>query len=772
MNFATKPLELDKILKLVAPYAVSQRIKATILDLPIITNQEIISEMLLEVDQALISLIRTSNLGLDPNYDILEQIKRLEIGSVLSINELLLIKIFLRQEVAVVNYFNHLNKLKIDTPSLLKYFQGIFRHQDLLDYLNQIIDDEGLIYDNATTNLARIRRSINTRINTINQKLEKLLVKYGDFLTERVIVTRNDRYCLCFNVSYKNKIKGVIHDISSSGQTVYIEPDETRTIMAEVEILRAEENQEIQKILANVSNQLAMNIETLKNNLEIFLDLDLIFAKANYGYVINGVNPQLNTDGFINLIQARHPLIAAEKIVPINFKLDKNAPTMIITGPNTGGKTVALKTVGLLTLMAQSGLLIPAKEGSSVAIFENIYADIGDEQSLEQSLSTFSSHMTKIKKIIDNVTAKDLVIIDELGSGTDPVEGTSLAIAILDYLREKKPNLLVTTHYSELKLYAFEQTDIVTASVAFDEETLEPKYFLQIGLTGSSNAILIANRLGIRKEIIKHATQIVSGRQTDVAKILEKLALKEQELDRRNNELDNKQEKLNEQITKYDELLDRNAREQARVLKEITEQETQVWNQKQLEVQQIIKDLKKRQAISTKDEAEIKAKIRKPSQEIKPIVTNYNFKVGDNVFIITYQQTGKIVQINGDEYLVDLGPFTINFKKGDLQLTAASEKTKKPNRKRHSQASSIPAKTVSVELDLRGVRYEEVAPLLDKAIDDLLLSNLNSLRIIHGFGTGAVKNAVYEYIKNSKIVKSHRYGGENEGMMGVTIITL
>ena len=771
MNFAIKTLEFDKILNLVAPFAVSKRIQEHILSLPILINKNLIEEKLHEVDDALKAMRRTSSISLDPRYDIISQVKRLEIGSVLSVNELVLIKVFFQEETSLVNYFNHLTKLKIEVPSLLKYFNNITINEEMHELLNQTIDDDGVIYDDATPVLHRIRRQINSKISNINQRLDKLLIKYANFLNERVIVTRNDRYCLCFNSSYKNKIKGVIHDISSSGQTVYIEPDEIRSIMAEVEILRVEENQEIQKILANVSKNLTIHVESIKSNLDIFNELDLIYAKANYAHIIDGIIPKLNDEGTINLIKARHPLIDPNKIVPINFYLDKKAPTMIITGPNTGGKTVALKTVGLLTLMAQSGLLIPSDDLSEISIFKNIYADIGDEQSLEQSLSTFSSHIAKIKTIIDNVSKDDLVLIDELGSGTDPIEGTSLAIAILDYLREYQPNLVVTTHYSELKVYAFETSDIITASVAFDEKTLEPKYHLQIGLTGSSNAILIANRLGLKPEIIKNAQSNVQGRQNDVAKILEKLSHKEQELAKTERDHQLKIVELNEKIKKYDELLEKNQKEQARVLKEIIDQETQVWNQKQLEIQKIIKDLKKRQSLSAKEEAEVKTKIRRPDQP-KPIISDYDFKVGDYVFILTYQQTGKIIEIKGDDYLVDLGAFSLNFLKEDLQLTATPESSKQTKTRRRKPTGSTPTKSASVELDLRGVRFEEVKPLLDKAIDDLLLSGLSSLRIIHGFGTGAVKKAVHDYIKSSSIIKSHRYGGETEGMMGVTIINL
>ena len=771
MIYQTKTLEFDKILNLVSKHATSLRVKEAILELSIYNNPEVIKTLLHEVDDALEALNRASNINLDSKYDIVESLKRLEIGSILQPNELVLVHTFLKEEARLKAYYQNLKKLKIEAKYLETYFDEINLHDDLLKLLGETIDPDGNIYDHASPNLFKVRRILQSKIASVNERMEKLMTKYSDFLNERVMVMRNDRYCLCINQSFKNKIKGVVHDISSSGQTVYIEPEEIRAITSEIEFLKVEEKKEILKILANVSNKLAINLETLKINLEIFLILDLIYAKANYAKEINGIIPKINTEGLINLVQARHPLIDPKVIVPINFYLDKDAPTMIITGPNTGGKTVALKTVGLLTLMAQSGLLIPAGEKSVVAVFDNIYADIGDEQSLEQSLSTFSSHMTKIKKIVDNVTPNDLILIDELGSGTDPVEGTSLAISILDYLRKYKPRLVVTTHYSELKVYAFESSDIVTASVAFDTVTLEPKYHLQIGTTGSSNAILIANRLGINQEIIENAKVRVSGHQSDIAKIIENLAIKEQKLEDKKKRYEENQAELDEKMKKYDNLLLKNHQEQDRILKEIRDNETKLWNEKHLEIQKILKELKAKKELSAKEEAEIKQAINKPREKTK-VKTDYNFKVGDYVLIQSYGQSGFIKEIKGDDYYIDLGPFTLNFKKSDLLLTPVPKPDNQIRRKSRNTGGTLPEKRASVELDLRGVRYEEVHGLLDKEIDNLLLSNLKTLRIIHGYGTGAVKKAVHEYIKNSSLIKSHRSGGENEGMLGVTIITL
>lgn len=770
MNYSRKTLEFDKILSKVEPYAVSHRAKDAILNMDIYTNLDLIEEKLLEQLDCETAILRSNNIPLEPTYDILETLKRLDIKAVLTPQELVLVKKFLYQEYLLDRYLKRLKGLELDLPNLYKYLENIHIHKDLYEEVKLIIDDDAIILDSASKNLFIIRRKMESKEKEIDVKLDKIMNRYEDFLNEKIVVMRNNRYCIAVKDTFKNKIKGTIHDMSASQQTAYVEPAEISQIMADLDLLKLEEETEIQRILAKISDEIGLELETLGNNLEIFLELDIIFSKANYGISIQATKPKINKNQHILLKKARHPLIAPEEIVPIDFKLEKKAPTMIITGPNTGGKTVALKTVGLMTLMTQAGMLIPALEGSEVAIYENVYADIGDEQSLEQSLSTFSGHLTKIIKIIENVSKDDLVLIDELGSGTDPMEGTALAIAILNYLRSKAPSLLVTTHYQELKRYAFSKDDIITASVAFDEETLAPLYYLQIGLTGSSNAILIASRLGLDKDIIEDSKKIMAGKKDDSYNLLEKVSKKEQELLNKEQELSLKETELKDKINKYENLLNENAKEQERVIDELVRQEQEVWNKKHLEMNRLIKELKKKNELSFKDEAKLKEKMKRPDQTVE-IVTDYDFKVGDYVYIKPYDQTGKITKIKDEVYTVDLGPFSLKFKKADLLLTKAPKA--KPKKKTSKRRKGVePARKSIYELDLRGARYDEVAPLLDKAIDDLLLSGLNSLKIIHGYGTGAVRDAVYKYINNSSQIKEHRYGGEKEGMRGVTFITL
>ena len=454
MIFSEKTLEFDKILNIIETYAYSRYAKEAILNLPILTDINEIRRLLSETTDAKTAILRHTKLSLDTNYEIDEELKRLKINLILTIPEVLKMRNFLETELKIYKFQKELKRLVIPTIYLDEIFNLIITHQDILDKINQTIDYDGVIFDGATKELARIRKNLRSKQNSLLEKLDKVKEKYQNYLNEKTTVIRNDRYCLVVQDSFKNKVKGVIHDFSSSKRSVYIEPDETREITQAIEELKLEEAKEILKILAEITNYLYEISEDLTNNLEVIKRLDIIFAKAEYATIIDAYMPNLNQDLEINLIKAKHPLLDPNTAVPINFKLEKDAKTMLITGPNTGGKTVALKTIGLLTLMTQAGILIPAFETSNLKIFDNIYADIGDEQSLEQSLSTFSSHMTKIINTVNNATPIDLILIDELGSGTDPVEGTALAISIIDYLKKLDVSLIVTTHYSELKLYA------------------------------------------------------------------------------------------------------------------------------------------------------------------------------------------------------------------------------------------------------------------------------------------------------------------------------
>ncbi|MFP4178229.1 MAG: endonuclease MutS2, partial [Acholeplasmataceae bacterium] len=460
-----------------------------------------------------------------------------------------------------------------------------------------------------------------------------------------------------------------------------------------------------------------------------------------------------------------------DEVVPIDVEIDEYKRTLLITGPNTGGKTVALKTVGLMVLMAQSGLLVPLDEASELSVFEHVFADIGDEQSIAQSLSTFSSHLTKIVYMLEHVTDRSLVLLDEIGSGTDPNEGFSLAIAILDAFRKKNIRMMVTTHYSELKSYAYEQEHMAVASVAFDKKTLEPLYYLQMGATGSSHAFLIARRLGLDEAIVDEAKRIHSGRQTDLARAMEKLSDEMAHVEQQKKAYREELEKTRLAKAAYEQEMHVLNKERDQVIRTVRKKEEEKWRKIIRDAEQLLSDLQKKQHLTKPEFADLKHRIRTADQRSEEAVVKDRLSVGDDVFIIPYQQYGKIIESKNDRYRVLFGKFDLVFSASELKKER-SESTESEPKQRVKSAGATPRRSAPFEIDLRGYRYDEVKPALDEAIDRALLAGTHSFRVIHGFGSGAVRNAVHDYIKKSDFVKSHRFGGEGEGLNGVTIITL
>ncbi|MDL2292118.1 hypothetical protein LJC17_00795 [Acholeplasma sp. OttesenSCG-928-E16] len=492
MIFSAKELDIPKILILISSYTKTKSARDYILNMTPSTDLIEIETSLRQTEDINNHLLRVGQLPLIEDFDIFEILKLLPRGFILSGSDIMQIRLFLTMEKSVLEAFLYAKKLNITYNIIHEQISLITNHQSLLKMIDSIFDERGIIYDNASPGLSKIRRNISLKQKELDDKMRSFLDKYKDYLAENIITTRNNRYCIPVNITYKNKIKGTVLDISKTGQTVYIEPEVAFNIQSELEYLAVLENEEIQKILSILTNEIASSYDNLMKNLDIFLLLDVLHAKAMYARDIDGVMPRVNKEGKINIIKGRHPLIKKEQVVPIDVILNNEFKTMIITGPNTGGKTVALKTTGIFSVMTQMGILVSCDPQSDIAIFDNIFADIGDEQSIEQSLSTFSSHLKKIKNIMDNAKSNDLVLIDEIGSGTDPQEGSSLAIAILNHLRKKNLRLMVTTHYSDLKIYALENDGIMSASVAFDEKTLSPLYYLVLGSSGTSNAFLIA----------------------------------------------------------------------------------------------------------------------------------------------------------------------------------------------------------------------------------------------------------------------------------------
>ncbi len=772
MRFMTKPLELHLILEKVASHAKSKTIMQEILSLDPMTEVDLIERHLTEVNDMLSLVERQGILPLIEDYDIHELIQYASLDRTLTTQELLYIRLFLIMERDVIRYKKEYEKNRINAGVIKTYLDQLHNNESLLKYIESMMDQDGQILDDATPELSRIRKEMHKIEKQIQEKLQKLLVDYNSYLNEFVIVMRNDRFCIPVKDAFKNKIKGIIHDVSASKQTVYIEPEATRQLTAERESLIISEQKEIERIIYLMSEEVHHYKDALKDNLDLFLVLDFNQSKALYAKEIHAIKPSLNKEGKMVLVKAKHPLLDQKMAVPIHVELSDDIRTLLITGPNTGGKTVALKTVGLLTLMTQSGLLIPASETSHIAVFDQIFADIGDEQSILQSLSTFSSHLTKIIMMIDEVKDNTLILLDELGSGTDPNEGVSLAMSILDELTKYNIRMMVTTHYSELKTFAYEKQYMSTASVAFDKETLKPLYFLQMGTTGSSHAFLIARRLGLQENVVSHAELIYKGRQTDLSKVMEKLNDEMLYLEREKVRVERELEDALEEKKAHRQAKDKLLREQDHIIQVTKEKEEAKWQNLKDEVLSIIRDLQNKSQLSNPEIAEIKYQINQTIGKDQSHRFIDEMSVGDDVFIVPYQQYGKIKSIKDDDIRVLFGKFDMTFKNTDLRKEEPKKDLKKTIRPKKAQTTHEPVRKANLEVDLRGFRFEEVKEELDQAIDSAMLTGLHTLRIIHGFGSGAVRKAVHDYIRTSPYITSHRYGGEGEGLNGVTIITL
>lgn len=771
MFFDTKTLEFNKILDILSTFASSSYAKELIKELPISNNAKKITTMLDEVDDARLYQIKYSNPPFAGLSNQNELINRIRLKAVLSISDFLALKDLLYCTKNMINYYKNNIAKENNNSSLYTYFTNLNGVKKLADEIDNVISDEGEIYDTASPALNEIRKRIKVLEQQVRAKMQELLQSKAKMLNENLIVMRNGRMCLCVKAEYKNVLKGVIHDESASKTTVYIEPFSALEIANRIVSYKEEEKTEIAKILAQLSNvAFAYELE-IKNNFNNLIALDIIFAKALYAISIDAYKPSINEMGIIDIKKARHPLIDRQKCVPIDIKLGEDYEAIIITGPNTGGKTVAIKTCGLLTLMMQAGLLIPASFDSKMAVFDNVFSDIGDEQSIEQSLSSFSAHMTKVIKILNELTNNSLVLLDELGSGTDPKEGSNLAISIVEYLLNKKSRVIVTTHYADLKAFAYDKDNIINASVEFDTKTLRPTYKLLLGVPGRSNAITIARGLGLNEEIINRSIELNETNHTDLSLMLSKL--------------DDQNSILSEQIAKYEKenlaLNERLAKLQAKELKleaeyasfinKAKKEANEIIVKAQEDALALISEIeKKHENFKEHELAELKHQARQLEVIDVDTPTITDFKVGDEVFVKGWQRNGKITKINKDKYEVLVGNFTVTFTKNELSV--AKTVTKPVTKPKKYNAPGPVKKEAKLECDLRGFRYEEVAPELDLFIDKAYLAGLSQIYVIHGFGTGAVRKACYEFFKKCPHVKSTRFGGEGEGLNGVTVVYL
>ncbi len=770
MKADTKKLEFHKILQKLKGYAQTDLGKKQILEISPQIDQINIQRLLNEVEEAKIMIQRFDETPMTGVLDLTEIIKKARINSVLTIDEFL--RVVSHQEAVSRSliYFKKIISLEISAIHLSDYYSRLVSVPALKQAIESVIDKKGEIYDNASSKLAMIRKKIRVGEERINTKMSQLLRSEQSKLTDSLITIRNNRLVLPVKSEYKNSFKGIIHDLSSSGETVFIEPISCVDLNNDLQRYFIEENTEIDIILRALTEKVNEYGYDLESNLEILTYLDIVFAKAKYALAENFTKPQI-TKSTINLINARHPLIPLDVVVgnDINFK-DYNH--IIITGPNTGGKTVALKTLGLISIMVQSGLLAPVDEGSKTIIFKGIYADIGDEQSIEQSLSTFSSHIENIIRILKDAKEDALVLLDEIGSGTDPKEGASLAISIIDFLRKKQLYSMVTTHYPELKTYAYDLDNTINASVEFDIETLKPTYRLKIGVPGTSNAIQIARRLGLDKDLCDNAENVSLSFDTDVSKLIAKLEKQSMELedlnslnkekaiilDHKSKELDElkKQEKIrqNKLIETYEEQLKSRQADYLKKAKDLIDELDQL----------------KKNAESFKEHelAKLKHDVKKTffhDVEYKKS-SDKEISIGDTVKVLSYQRNALVnKELKNGEFEVQMGTLTLNVKKTEIEFV--SNESNEMSYQKKPVDTQI--RSVKVELDLLGKRYEEAMIELDKFVDDCLLNNLEYAYIVHGIGTGALRKGVEKYAKENAQVKAYRRGNENEGGVGVTV---
>ena len=778
-NKYLKILELDKIIEKVCQEASLKESINRLNNIELMNDKDDIEEALSEVNEACILYAKMNKFPIYFSSDIRYQLSKIHKSGLITLLELAEIGNFLDTIRDLVLYFNHLEDNKIEWTFLKKYLNNIVYPKDLNLRIKQIVTPYGEIKEDASLDLKNIYKSISDLERGIQSKIQELLNKYASKLTSSNISLRNDRYVLPVKNEYKNQVKGIVHDESASGETVFIEPMQVVEMNNKIASLREEEKREIDRIIKNVSATIDSFYDVLNIDYENLILLDIIYAKAKYALSIDARKVSVNDKGIVELYNCFHPLLNVEHIVKNNIIIGSDYKAIIITGPNTGGKTVLLKTLGLLSLMLKCGLLIPADEASQVNIFDSVYADIGDEQSINQNLSTFSSHMKNVINIINEVDENSLVLLDELGSGTDPVEGSSLAISIFDYLISKKCLLVATSHYSELKLHAYNSENIINASVEFDSVSLKPTYRLLIGVPGMSNALNVAANLGLRKDILDNAKDYVYKKNDNIGKVLDKMVNQANLLDKKIQEVELEKENIKKiEATKEAELKEIIASKN-KVIASANLEKEKIIEASMDEINSLIDELKnlKNTNIKGHEIADIKHKIRSLSSnfiEEDVYKEDLPLEVGSFVYIKSYKTYGNVEKVLKDKCVVNIGAISMTIDNDDLVVTKKEDKVediKKGYTKKDSTTKLEVKKNISTRFDMRGMRYEEANDALDKFLDDCIYASIHQATIIHGFGSGTMRKLVQDKIKGNKYIKEYRYGGEKEGGFGATIVT-
>ncbi|WP_019803807.1 endonuclease MutS2 [Streptococcus mutans] len=768
-----KTLEFDKVKKQFAHFLQSEQGQMELNDLLPMTNQEKIERSFAEIADVAQIFQEYASFGFGHSQDISESLRRLELGADLNIQELLAVKRILQISAELKDFYDNLENVDLQILDCL--FEKIETFPDLQGSL-QAINDGGFIEDFASPELTKIRHHIHQNEQQIRQILQEMLKKQGDLLAENLIASRSGRSVLPVKNTYRHRIAGVVHDISASGNTVYIEPRAVVNLNEEMTQARADERHEMTRILHDLSDRLRSQTDIIGNNAWLLGHIDFVRGKYLYMRENQASLPSLTTDQTIRLLSVRHPLLSNPIANDLHFEHDTTA--ILITGPNTGGKTIMLKTLGITQLMAQSGLPILADEGSKVAVFKDIFADIGDEQSIEQSLSTFSSHMTHIVEILQKANKDSLVLFDELGAGTDPQEGAALAMSILEHLRLSDIKTMITTHYPELKAYGIETEFIENASMEFDMVTLSPTYHFMQGVPGRSNAFEIARRLGLSEIIVAEAENLTNT-DSDVNKIIERLENQTIESRRR---LDNIREveqenlKFNRAVKKlYNEF----SHAQDKELRKAKLKAQEIVDKALAESDFILKNLQDKAQLKPHEIIEAKGKLKKLVPEIelsknkvlKKAKKKRAAKVGDDIIVSSYGQRGTLTKRFKDgRWEAQVGLIKMTLQESEFDLVK-SDKAQASQKRQAHLVKRTSQKAPSARLDLRGKRYEEAMQELDEFIDQALLNNMAQVDIIHGIGTGVIRDGVTKYLRRNKQVKEFGYAPQNAGGSGATIVT-
>lgn len=782
-------LEYNKILDQLTEYAFSADARSRCQKLRPITDRAQIEQLQQQTSDALSRLFKYGSLSFSGVTDIRDSLKRLEIGGALSAIELLRVCSLLESAKRAKAFARSQDDNDQPDDSLTSLFAGIEPLTPLCDEIRRCILSEDEIADDASSTLHSIRRSMRGMNDKIRAQMNSMInnTTTRSYLQDTVITMRDGRYCLPVKAEAKSLVPGMIHDQSSTGSTLFIEPMAVVNLNNEYKELQLREQEEIEVILAGLSNLTASYATQLLADYELLTELDFIFARAAFAQTYNGVAPLFNDDGRIHIRKGRHPLLDPKKVVPIDVRLGEDFRLLIVTGPNTGGKTVSLKTVGLLTLMGQSGLHIPASERSELGIFDEVFADIGDEQSIEQSLSTFSSHMVNIIRILEQVNDRSLVLFDELCAGTDPTEGAALAISILSKLHLYGARIMATTHYSELKVYALSTPGVENACCEFDVATLSPTYRLLIGIPGKSNAFAISEKLGLPTDLITDAKGRISKSEGDFEDLIADLEKSRSTIEREQLEINQYKAEIESLKKKLEQKQERLDSSRDKILREANEQAYSILKEAKDVADETIRNFNKYGKAGApvsemeKERTKLRGKMDKAAQKMseqkKASVPNHNvpkkLRIGDSVKVISMNLKGTVHSLpnaRGDLY-VQMGILRSLVNINDLILLEedATPGTKKFQKTSAGKIKMSKSASVSTEINLIGKTTDEAIPLLDKYLDDAYLAHLPSVRIVHGKGTGALRNAVQAHLKRLKYVKSFHLGEFGEGDAGVTI---